>query len=129
MMPLSTIELLINKNADKSLRSLDVEVHPPPKESSKPRQLKEEYHDSRICFKSFPAEAQVILYAVSSGNVQGYKEIDRTYTGRDGLFHFLAVPPGRYIIQVEGRNYPVEVTDPNQEVGPVKIELNASGVP
>jgi hypothetical protein len=109
MMPLSTIELLINKNADKSLRSLDVEVHPPPKESSKPRQF--------------------ILYAVSSGNVQGYKEIDRTYTGRDGLFHFLAVPPGRYIIQVEGRNYPVEVTDPNQEVGPVKIELNASGVP
>jgi hypothetical protein len=77
----------------------------------------------------FPAEAQVILYAVSSGNVQGYKEIDRTYTGRDGLFYFRAVPPGRYIIQVEGRNYPVEVTDPNQELGPVKIELNATGVP
>lgn len=77
----------------------------------------------------FPAEAQVILYAVSSGNVQGYKEIDRTYTGRDGLFYFYNVPPGRYIIQVEGRNYPVEITDPNQEVGPVRIELNASGVP
>ncbi len=44
--------------------------------------------------------------------------VRQTQTGLDGVYYLMGVPPGQYVLQIAGVNYPLSVSAmPRQEIG------------
>jgi hypothetical protein len=67
---------------------------------------------------SFPLSGARVELMDSTGR----QVIASAYTGPDGLYYFRRVNPGRYMIRVNGGNYPLTV-DPRdfQDIAPIRI--------
>ena len=67
----------------------------------------------------YPANAKrVELRDASAQRVLG-----QAYTGADGMYYLQNVGAGRYVLRVDGRDYPfaVAVNPPNQNVAPIRL--------
>jgi hypothetical protein len=53
----------------------------------------------------------------------GWRVLANSYTGPDGIYYFRGVPPGSYVLQVQGRNFPVTLSQsPFQDIPPLLIQ-------
>jgi hypothetical protein len=53
----------------------------------------------------------------------GWRVLANAYTGPDGIYYFRGVPPGSYVLQVQGRNFPVTLSQsPFQDIPPLLIQ-------
>jgi hypothetical protein len=64
---------------------------------------------------------RIILFLIKSDRT--YKQAGTTISSSDGMYFFKDVAPGKYVIQVAGSNYPVEVIKTaTQDLQPVVVE-------
>lgn len=54
----------------------------------------------------------------------GWVLVSRYITGGDGMYYFINISPGPYVLQINGRqNYPLGVLNqPYQDIGPIIIQ-------
>ena len=51
-----------------------------------------------------------------------WKVTASAFTGPNGMYYFRGIAPGKYVLQVQGRNYPAQVGNaPLQDIPPVVI--------
>jgi hypothetical protein len=83
--------------------------------------------DSENPYMSTPypiARAHVYLLR-SSGQ---WKIVASTITDEGGMYHFLNVIPGHYVVQVRGHNFPVDIGESTfQEIPPILVPPYAKG--
>jgi hypothetical protein len=53
----------------------------------------------------------------------GWRVIANASTGPDGLYYFRGVAPGSYVLQVQGRNFPITLSQASfQDVPPLLVQ-------
>jgi hypothetical protein len=52
----------------------------------------------------------------------GFQLVRDVVSGPDGLYYFSGIHPGNYILQINGMNYPLSVSDmPFQDIPPIRL--------
>ena len=71
----------------------------------------------------FPvAKVRVILLQQTAPNY--FVPVVNTFSGPDGMYYLKGVPPGPYVLQINGVNYPLNVLDiPYQDIQAVLVQF------
>lgn len=75
----------------------------------------------------FPvASVQVTIFVVQQNSAGGVNYIQQatTVTGVDGMYYFRGIPPGNFVLQIGGTNYPLQVlSQPVQDIQAVLLHF------
>ena len=66
-------------------------------------------------------------YAINGARVDlmdpGGRQVASYLTGPDGMYYFRRISPGKYVVRVRNKSYPITVRDePAQDLGPVRVQ-------